>query len=92
MPEKIIRVIEQDFTKVQVGDTVVRSLAGVIDMDQVVVKVDDDFIYTGFADPENGWRFWRRTGFEYDPDLMLPPGVICSFLKSFREGGAGDAA
>lgn len=68
----------QDFTHVKAGDTVTRMLAGVVEMTQTVVKVDDALIYTGH--PQNGWRFWRSTGFEYDPDLDLPEGTICSYL------------
>lgn len=73
-----VTVEEQDLTKVRPGDTVIRWLAGIIRQEQLVVKVDDQFIWTGHS--ENGWRFWRTSGFEYDPDLHMPDGVICSFL------------
>jgi hypothetical protein len=65
-------------TQVKVGDMVLRCLAGVVRMPQLVVKVDDMFIYTG--DPDIGWRFERTTGFEFDPDLPTLPGTVCSYL------------
>lgn len=78
--ETEIWVTPSDFTDVKVGDTVVRMLAGIIRMEQHVVKVDDLFIYT--AHPDHGWRFERTTGLEYDPELN---GLV-SFLVREDEG------
>lgn len=68
----------RDCTGVKEGDVVDRWLAGVICMPQVVTKVDDTFIYTGSV--EDGWRFERSNGAEFDPELRLPPGVIASYI------------
>jgi hypothetical protein len=76
--EEIVAPPPRDFSHLQAGDKVVRWLAGMVPVEQVVVKVDDVFIYTG--DPDNGWRFEKSTGYEYDPDLPTPPGVIISWL------------
>ena len=47
---------------VEVGDTVVRVLAG-IRMELKVSKVEEDLVHCG------DWQFERNTGIEFDPDL-----------------------
>lgn len=54
--------IAADLRDVEVGATVVRSMAG-IEMPLKVSAVDDTYVYCG------AWTFERATGFEYDPDL-----------------------
>ena len=79
---RMLRLEPQDFASVKPGDLVIRWLAGEIPMVQEVTHVDDDFIYTGhWTDLDDCWRFWRTNGFEYDPDLGLPEGQICSYLR-----------
>lgn len=71
----------KDFSDVQVGDTVVRMLAGIVRMEMKVVLVSDKFIYTGSPD-DAGWKFERNTGFEYDPEIGSGTefGSVASFL------------
>lgn len=76
-----MNVMSKNFSDVEVGDTVVRMLAGVVRMEMKVLLVDDEFIYTGSPD-DAGWRFERNTGFEYDPEMNSGTefGSVASFL------------
>jgi hypothetical protein len=64
------------FADLKVGDTVTRMLAGTVAMKMKVIKLDDDLIYCGAAQPgappvtaDDCWTFDRETGVEEDPVL-----------------------
>jgi hypothetical protein len=61
----------------EVGDTVIRWLAGVAPMPLKITERTDDLIVCG------PWTFDRKTGAEIDPDLGWgpPPLMTGSFLK-----------
>lgn len=61
----------------QVGDTVIRLLAGAIEMPLKVTAVTDEKIDCG------PWTFCARTGAEIDNDLNWgpPPKMTGSFLR-----------
>lgn len=56
-----------DFSGVEVGDTVIRMLSGVVRMPLRVTEIDDQFIYCGPRDV--GWKFARELGYEVDEEL-----------------------
>lgn len=74
-----------DFRAVQVGDRVVRLLAGELPMELLVTEVTDDLIVCGGA---AGWTFDRVTGIEIDEELGWGPqfGITGSYLV-LAEGG-----
>lgn len=68
-----------NWSELKVGDRVTRLLAETALMELVVTKVDDELIYCGvpgtpMMNPEHGWTFDRKTGYEVDEDLSWGPG------------------
>jgi hypothetical protein len=62
-----------DYSNLQVGDELTRSLAGVIDMQVIVGYIDDEKFKVGSEDGtvtwQEGWTFNKKTGLEIDEDL-----------------------
>lgn len=65
----------------KVGDTVIRTVAGTMEMPLKVTELTDDIIVCG------SWNFDRATGAEIDDDLNWgpPPKHTGSFLKEIVE-------
>lgn len=62
--------LQDTFFDVKAGDTVTRMLAGVIPLEYLVTKVDDELIYVCTLDGNvDGWTFDRATGVEEDHEL-----------------------
>ena len=66
-------ISKEELSKIKVGYTLERALAGVSPMDVIVGKIDDKFIYCGSADGfisyNEGWKFLKSNGHEIDDDL-----------------------
>lgn len=80
MSDSGITVPMQDFSDVKVGDTVIRMLAGLMEMEMLVTEVDDRLIHCS-KDGVNGWTFDRKTGVEEDE--LLGWGVASMLTGSF---------
>lgn len=61
-----------------VGDKVIRVLAGSIEMQLEITGIDDEFIYCG------PWKFCKQTGAEVDEDLDWGSEYSGSYLKELR--------
>lgn len=78
------------YRDVEVGDVVLRLLAGVIPMSLIVTKVDDKLIYCGTDDapgtmePVHGWTFDRDTGVEVDEDIPMAVSFLTAVHKPVR--------
>lgn len=94
LTDKLKQEVEQNwqmrrpsYRDVEVGDVVLRLLAGVIPMSLIVTKVDDKLIYCGTDDapgtmePVHGWTFDRDTGVE---DIPMAVSFLTAVHKPVR--------
>lgn len=76
--------------KLNVGDKVIRFLAGVIPMELEVISVTDELIKCGGKEyPGADWDFDPVYGIEIDEDITknMPKGMIISYIVPIKQSG-----